>query len=355
MPNQPLLAVVSSGVVSSVGLSAPATFAAIRGGIDAFQNTSYLDAAKLPIVGAMIPRDVLGLPGEADGLTQGGDEKLARMVAMAATECASGFDLGKLALLLVGPEEGRLVFSRGIDACLTACAEAFGQELHEDSRVFQHGSPGLVDALIFARDLLLAQKVKSVLIAGVDSLLGADDIHEGLLERRVLSTGASDGYVPGEAAGCVLVTRPAERPVGAASCLFVAGLGTSSESCTLAARRRSTGVGLSTAIRQALGQAGVSAHEVHARFADVTAEPYFFEEASYAWGRLLRAASPVGHKLHTPVTRLGHVGAAMGPLLLAFVLDEVRRGLRPLPNALIHLSTSGAARAAALLVASYSG
>lgn len=355
MPNEPLVAVSSFGVVSSLGLTAPATFAALRGGVDAYSQTHFLDQAHVPISGAVIPRDVLGLPNEVDGAIQGGDEKLTEMVRSAVVECATGVSLGKTALLIVGPEEERTVFSRGMDACFSACEKALETQFHEGSRAFSSGSPGLSEALITARDLLQSRQVKSVLLVGVDSLLSTGDMHEGILDGRILSWGTSDGYIPGEAAACVLLTRPSDRAENAPPCVFVSGIGAGTESRTLHEKKRSTGVGLAAAIKQALSQAGVGAHDVYLRYADVTAEPYFFEEASYAWSRLLRAPSPPGYKMVTPVTRLGHVGAAIGPLLLALIVDEVRRGYRPQPIALIHLSTPGSARAAVLTVASNQG
>ncbi|MBK8255873.1 MAG: hypothetical protein IPK82_24800 [Polyangiaceae bacterium] len=355
MPNEPIVAVSSLGVVSSLGLTAPTTFAALRGGVDAYNQTYFLDHAHQRISGAVIPRDVLGLPNEVDGAVQGGDEKLTEMVRSAVVECAAGVSLGKTALLIVGPEEDRTVFSRGIEGCFAVCEKALGLQFHEGSRSFCSGSPGLADALVTARDLLHSRQVKSVLLVGVDSLLSTGDMHEGLLDGRILSWGTSDGYIPGEAAACVLLTRPADRPENAPPCVFVSGIGAATESRTLHDRKRSTGVGLAAAMKQALSQAGVGAHDVYLRYADVTAEPYFFEEASYAWSRVIRAPSPSGYKMITPVTRLGYVGAAMGPLLLALIVDEVRRGYRPHPIALIHLSNAGAARAAVLTIASNQG
>ncbi len=356
MSAQPPLTIVSSGVVCSVGLSAPAVFAAIRASITNFKETHFLDQIGQPILGAAVPTRVLGFPEEADGSIAGGDDKLAQMLAMAVAECAGvtgGNDLGVTALLIVAPEEGRLVFSHdGLRRCFTACEAALDRKLHEESRVVQTGSTGLVDALLHARDLLTSHKVQSVLVAGVDSLLGPEDIHEGLMDGRLLVSGSSDGFIPGEAAACVLVTRSAGKSARRAPVLSIAGLGKAEETRSLQGRARSSGAGLAKAMRQALSEAGLPAHEVHARYADVSAEAYFFEEASYGWTRLLRGPSPEGYKLLTPVTRVGHIGAAMGPLILAMVLDEARRGFAAGPNTLVHLSSSGAPRGALVVIAS---
>ncbi|WP_437873400.1 hypothetical protein [Sorangium sp. So ce363] len=359
MAAKPPISVVSSGVVCSVGLSTAAACAAIRASIDSFAETQFIDRLGEPILGAPIPPGALELPDEADGATLGGDGRLARMFALAASECleqVGGLDVARTCLLILGPEEGRPAMPEDMLRRRVATVEsACGRKLHAEARAIQGGSPGLIEALTHARELLASPSIHGVLVAGADSLLDPEEISEALSDERLLTGGSAGGFIPGEAAACVLVTRSAEgdaRDVQRAPALSIAGLGMANEPQTLRARQRSRGVGLSRAIRQALEEAGVPADAVHARYADISGEPYFFEEASYAWTRVLRGPSPPGHKLFTPVTRVGHIGAAMAPLLLAIALDDARNGRAAGPNTLVHLSCSAAPRGALLLVAS---
>lgn len=344
------MAIVSAGIVCSVGLTLPTSFAAIRAAISRFRETNFVDRAGQPIVGAVVPSNRLRLASDADGAIVGGEDKMARMLAMTVDECVGGAEPGETALMLVTPEADRAVLTNGgIRRCFTACETVLGRSVHRSSRAMQAGSPGVVDALMGARDLLLAGVVRSVLVAGLDNLLDASAIHEALVERRLLTSDNKSGFVPGEASACLLVRRAGDDLVPGRASLTVGGLGRAEEACTMQARARSTGVGLAKAMVQALTEGGLSAHDVHARFADISAEEYFFEEASYAWTRLLRAPSPAGYRLFTPVARVGHVGAAMGPLMLAIALEQARKGLSPGPNALIHLSSSGTSRGAVLV------
>lgn len=356
MPAQMPLTVVSSGVVCSLGLSAPAALAAIRASLDNFKETEFIDDLGFPIVGAAIPSGALDLPEEAAGFRVGGDARLARMFVLAATEClraAGGADIARTPVLLLGPESPRLASSPDrMQRRLAVFERALGRPLHPESSFTRSGSPGLVEALFRARELLSSTAIPAVLVAGADSFLNPGDINDALSDERLLTSGCSDGFIPGEAAACLLVTRGPGKDARSAGALTITGLGSADESETRQADLCSRGVGLASAIRKALDEAGLPAHAMHARYTDISAEPYFFEESSYAWTRVLRRPSPPGYKMFTPVTRVGHVGCAMGPLLLAIVLDEARRGRAAGPNTLVHLSSSGAARGALLAVAS---
>src|SRR5690242_9323167 len=76
MSNQPL-AVLKTGLVTAVGLTAPASCAAIRAKVTNPQETRFLDATGTPIMGCSVPLDRPWRPGK----------KLATMAAMAIEEC----------------------------------------------------------------------------------------------------------------------------------------------------------------------------------------------------------------------------------------------------------------------------
>lgn len=359
------IAVVSAGVVSSIGLTAASTCAAIRASFDNFQETHFVDEVNESLLGAPVTPGLLGLEQEADGSILGGEVKLARMFVRAATECvlaAGGIDATVTALLLLGPESSRPGFSiEKLERCYVACEEAVGKSFHDASRILQGGSPGLAHALIYARQLLIEGKVNKVLIAGIDSLLNTEDINDALANERLLSSNNADGFIPGEAAACVLVTRldqvaptiplPGGGSAPRPAVLTVAGVGVAEESALLQDHQPSRGLALAHAMRNALEEAQQPAHAIHARWSDISAESYFFEEASYAWSRVLRVRSPEGYGFHTPMNRVGHVGAAMGPMILAALLDGARKAWAEGPAALIQLSSAGAPRGAIVTLA----
>ncbi|QDQ27519.1 hypothetical protein FNU76_14780 [Chitinimonas arctica] len=361
------LSVIASGAVSSIGLSAASTCAAIRASLNNFRETHFVDSKGEPVLGAMVPTAVL-TGTEDDEVIQGGPDKLAAMFVRAVRECseaAGGIDPAQTALLLVGPEGSR----PGVDEALLrhvfdTCQATAGMAFHAASRITQVGTPGLAVMLKYSRELLAAPQesgVQAVLIAGLDSLLNGNDIRQALQEGRILTSANADGFIPGEACACILVVRSdaalaRRRADGredepAAAILRLRGIGLAQESATLSSRQPSRGRGLATAIAQALGEAELQAHDVHNRMSDATAESYFFEEASYAWTRLLRQRSPEGYLFTTPMNRVGHIGAAMGPLTLVLALDQVRKQWAAGENILIHLSSNSSPRAALVLTA----
>lgn len=75
-----VLSIVASGMVSAVGLSAPASCAAIRCALDNFQETRFIDQGGEWLVGAPVM-----LPEPSSGYAQ-----LVGMAAMAIAECVAG-------------------------------------------------------------------------------------------------------------------------------------------------------------------------------------------------------------------------------------------------------------------------
>jgi 3-oxoacyl-[acyl-carrier-protein] synthase-1 len=133
--------------------------------------------------------------------------------------------------------------------------------------------------------------------------------------------------------------------------LSVAGLGLAQETQTLDAGKASRGQALGAAMRQALAEAGLGAQALHTRLSDASAESYFFEDASYAWSRVQRVRSPDGYRFTTPANRVGHVGAAAGPLMLALALDAARKQWAEGPHTMLQLSSAGPERGAIVVSA----
>src|SRR5688572_5963530 len=77
----PRLAVTRTGMVTGVGLSAPASCAAIRCALDNFQQTRFMDHAGEWLMGSQVPLD---RPWR-------GDTKLVKMATQAIRECLEGY------------------------------------------------------------------------------------------------------------------------------------------------------------------------------------------------------------------------------------------------------------------------
>src|SRR5579862_5893999 len=94
------LAVLNTGFVTSVGLSSPATCAAIRAGLTNPCDTEFLDSRRRPIIGHRVP---IGQPTRAQ-------DRLVNMAALAIDECLAGVprvDWAQIPLFLCVAERDR--------------------------------------------------------------------------------------------------------------------------------------------------------------------------------------------------------------------------------------------------------
>ncbi|HEX7967738.1 MAG TPA: hypothetical protein VF502_05930, partial [Stellaceae bacterium] len=163
MTAQPL-AIVGSGMVSGVGLSAPASCAAIRCGIANFSETRFVDAAGEWIIGSSVPLDP----------PCWGQERLLDMLARAVLECIGslGAAPGTLPLLLCVAERDRPGRTDRVEYELFAeLQQRLQYRFHPTSAILPYGRVSIVAALMQARKLIHEQNQSHVLVAGVDSLL----------------------------------------------------------------------------------------------------------------------------------------------------------------------------------------
>ncbi len=194
-----VLSIVASGMVSAVGLSAPASCAAIRCALDNFQETRFIDQGGEWLVGAPVM-----LPEPSSGYAQ-----LVGMAAMAIAECVAGLpaeDIREMPLLLGVAEVDRPGRLAGLEQpLLQAIEERLGYRFHERSCVIPRGRVSAAVALLNARKLI-EQGCSKVLIAGVDSYLTAATLAAYQERDRLLGSHCQDGFIPGEGAAAVLVT-----------------------------------------------------------------------------------------------------------------------------------------------------
>jgi 3-oxoacyl-[acyl-carrier-protein] synthase-1 len=345
-PYAPDLRVVAAGAVTSVGNTLPTTSAALLAALDHFADRHFRDEVGEPIPGASF---TVTNDSDAAGIRVGGAEKLGRAVAWAVEECLRGAGIvlplpAGVPLLFLGDDTRPAPLVETAHLCHAACARFFAEPQNLHMQAFTAGEVGCVQALR-AADQLLADGAPYVVIAAVDTWLRVPDITQGLRQRRLLVNGNAFGFVPGEGAAAILLAGPqSPLPTARRPQLRLLGLGLGEESATLLDDVPCYGRGMAGAIRDALAQAGWAAHDVHLRLSDCAGEAYFSEELSYAWGRVLREAQPLGNDYIQVATRIGHVGAAFGPLLLAHLWQLAQWQKVPGPRALIHLSSAQSAR-----------
>jgi 3-oxoacyl-[acyl-carrier-protein] synthase I len=331
------LAILHSGLVTSVGLTTEAACAAIRASVTNHSQTRFYDSDGEWITGAQVPMDN---PAR-------GRERLLAMLELAIDECLEPYDVSQMRqtpLLLCVAEPQRAGRLDGLDTfLLSELRKRRPSLIHPGlSGVIAHGRVGAGLALSHARTLLNDHAF--VLVAASDSLLLGPTLAALEANDRLLTSQNSNGFVPGEAAGALLVGRAPS----AGSHLVCEGIGFAQEHAVENGDEPLRADGLTDAIRLALGDAGCELHDLDFRITDNSGEQYYFKEAALALNRILRRRKEEFDIWH-PAECVGEVGAAIGPIALAVALTACRKAYSPGDRVLFHSGNDAGQRCAAVL------
>jgi 3-oxoacyl-[acyl-carrier-protein] synthase-1 len=331
------LAISGTGLVTSVGLSAPATCAAIRAKLANPTETHFLSAAGEFILAHEAPID---RPSR-------GRARLGGMAVMAIEEAMANLprpDWSGLPLLLCVAEHDRPGREEGLDDLLFGEIEAsLGVTFADSSEVIAAGRASVGLALERARLLMDAGDHSGVLIVATDSLLTGETLDALQRAGRLLSEEQSDGFMPGEAAGAVFVSRP--LPGSRLLCL---GIGRAVEPAPLGSGEPLRAEGLTRAVTAAMTDAGVRIEDMDLRLADLSGEQYYFKEASLMVTRVLRRRKAEFDLWH-PAESVGEAGAAIGAVMVAVAEAACRKGYAPGPSILAHVTNDSGTRVAFVL------
>ncbi len=334
------LAIGSYGLVTGVGLDAPSSCAAIRCAIDKFQETRFMDSGGEWILASEV---MLEQPWR-------GKTKLIKMLVSAVKECLARDARVKpeatpLLLCLAEPDRAGRVIDDDNQFFHELCTE-LGFEFHAKSRVIPQGHVGFATALLRARSLIQEGIAAQVLIAGVDGFLVGSTLAHYEEHERLLTSQNSNGFIPGEAAGAVLVQAPVNSSNSQLLCL---GIGYGNEQSTVYSEDTPLrGDGMAQAIRSALSEAGCDMGATDFRITDISGEQYAFKEAALALLRVLRQRKEF-YDLWHPADCVGEVGAAIGPVILSVLLAAMNKGYSPGNNVLAHFANDEGKRAAMVL------
>jgi 3-oxoacyl-[acyl-carrier-protein] synthase-1 len=333
------LAILASGMVTSVGLSAPATCAAIRCGLDNNQETRFMDQSGEWISAAMVP-----LEQPWRGLA-----KLKHMVVSAIRECLSVLDADipttMIPLFLCVAEENRPGRLQGLDAqFLNAVQDELGVTFHPQSAIIAEGRIGPVQAI---RQMTAQQQARYCIVAGVDSFLTAGTLRAYEERMRLLTEQNSNGFIPGEAGAAVLV---GQRDSG----LMIRGIGFGKEAAHIESEEPLRADGLVKVINEALADAKLDNGDIDLKIFDANGEQYIFKEAALAKIRIFREPKKEFDIWH-PAECTGEVGAATVPIMLGVTLAASIKKYTPGNRILCHLGNDDGRRAAMIICSETTG
>jgi 3-oxoacyl-[acyl-carrier-protein] synthase-1 len=208
-----------------------------------------------------------------------------------------------------------------------------------ESRLIAAGRVSVAVALQHARTLVYEGPHAEVLIVFADSLLCSETLEFYDDEDRLLSPRNSNGFIPGEGGGALLVGRPAGR-----SELVCAGIGFAVESAHIRSDKPLRAEALAQAHKAAFIEGAYRIDDVKFRVCDLSGEHYYFKEAALAWSRLWRAHVDEPEVWH-PAESTGIAGAALGGVCVALTHSAFVKGYAPGDGVLIHFSDDTGQRA----------
>ncbi|MFZ6675230.1 hypothetical protein [Undibacterium sp. Xuan67W] len=361
------IAILRTGAVTSVGLNAPSTFAAMRARLNNFEETAFLDSKGEPVSAGIVE---LGAD-DADNVNNvhlGSLDKQITMLAQAVRECLQALpelDISKIPLLLCVAEVTRPGRLANLEQSLTAGLEQAMQcQFAAQSATYAYGQTSGVFALNAAFELLKTHPL--ILIAGVDSYLNIATLKAMHEKNRVFASDNQNGFIPGEAACALLVGHPdsaqhilprysnvqtqqipqiqqAKQTPGAS--LFCTGLGIARETAVIGGTAPNKAKGLSDATKVALKALPGKASDIGLRISGQSSEDFYAKEFAIANSRSNVSATP----LWTLADSLGETGAAAGPLAIGWAYASGHKGYLPASNLLCLLASDEGERAAAIL------
>jgi 3-oxoacyl-[acyl-carrier-protein] synthase-1 len=323
------------GLVTAVGLSAAESCAALRAKITNPTETRFIDSN-----GAWIMAHQVQLAQPWRGLT-----KLAKMAAMAIDEALEGVPRNEwrsLPLLLCVAERARPGRLDGLDDRLfQLVVDELDATFADESAVIAMGRVSGAVAFTKARELISRRKAGRVLIAAADSLLTWPTLSHYEREGRLLTARNSNGFMPGEGAGALLVGPP-HGEVGELLCT---GVGFGHEHAHVLSEEPLRADGLSQAVKAALADAAERQPDTHFRVCDLSGEQYYFKEASLTMSRVRPYRGDVPELWH-PAESTGETGAVSALVCLAVSASAARKAYAPGARALLHFANDAGERAA---------
>ena len=329
------LAITGVGMVTGVGLNAPASCAAIRCAIDNFQETRFMDNGGEWIRGCEVR---LAQPWR-------GKTKLLKMAAAAIGECLSKNKqiVPKATPLLLCLSEherkGRVIDND--NQFFIDLQDELGVEFHEKSRIIAKGHVAISVAFKHAQQLIHELNIKQVMIAATDSLLVAPTLIYYEENERLLTSQNSNGFIPGEAGAALVVEPVFPKQEGQLVCR---GLGFAVEKAHVDSEEPLRADGLTAAIKESLGDAGAGESILDFKITDISGEQYYFKEASLAFSRIDRTKREEFDIWH-PADCIGEVGAGIGVVMIAVLKAACEKGYNKGKHILIHLGTDDGKRA----------
>lgn len=330
--------VISGGICCAIGYNAAATNCALRAGLDHFQESEFTDGGGNAIRVARLDKSF-----------EWGSVRQARWLKHAIQESLTSIsaeEQQKIPIILMTGDTDRLLQSGVAELTeIKLIRELISHPFPNGSAIVAGGRGAFGRGLSLAHEILSSGPAKKVLVAGLDSYLNTSDITNYLECDRLLTADNSDGFIPGEAAAAIVLEIASDsKKCGG---LHIVGWGQANEDGRPDGSRPSRAKGLSAAMRRALERVGLSLSDLAFRISDQNGESFFAKDAANAITRVVDSGGSIPDIL-TTADCTGEIGAATGPLMLAWMLHYLSDQDAAGTHGMLHLASDEGERCAVI-------
>jgi 3-oxoacyl-[acyl-carrier-protein] synthase-1 len=355
MTSPPQAEVLAVGLVTPVGLRAPAVAAALRAGINRLRESDvrgrrfhrlvmgWIGEEHLPSLESSVEVAIHALPTRT--------HRMLRLAAPPLQEALAGWKHAPPPLLLALPDvhfPGSGPVDTGFLRHLMVQANVRLDT--RQSRIFRNGRAGGLLALRHGLELLKMRKAPAICVGGVDTYFDLRLLAELDAQDRLMTEGVTDGFFPGEGAAFLLLgASGVAASLGQPPLARLAGVAEGFERGHLYSDAPHTGDGLADALRNLFASLPSGMPRVACVYAGLNGENFWAKD----WGvARLRNAQHFEEncRIEHPVEYIGDPGAALGTLLVGVAAIGLHRGYLA-PPCLVWCASDREERAAALLQA----
>ncbi len=326
------LYIAGIGMVTPVGFDFTSTVAAVEAGINRFQESEYFGKSMKPFTMSLIPRDVL--PRISFKLNQVEDSTIQMGIMLQTSDIA----LNQIEPLkaMDSPPPLFLACPEGYAECASTVSPRFIEYLMKQtdanietstSRIIGTGRAGVIDAVDLAFKYLQQMEGDYVLVGGADSYQEEDLLTFLDRDDRIAAEEVLNGFIPGEAAGFLLLTRNRQNAmVWGDGVISLSQPGIEAEKGHMYSEASYLGDGLATAIKKSL--VAHKGEKISTLYSSMNGEQFWSKELGVALLRNKESLSD-DYAFEHPADCLGDIGAASGAVLIGLASAQLARSGSP--------------------------
>lgn len=336
------------GMLTPVGFDTPSSCAAIKAGISAYTISDYRTQAGKQVTLSGIPDGVfseMDIEIDEGEFYSGHLDHIIRMSIFAIKEALLNHNINKpIPFIFSLQEPHKNVTPVNTETLMANFVEQCKFPLdHNKTHFLSAGRASGILGLELAMRYLNEQNEDYVLLGGADSYWSSS--HIGLLDKdeRLNVAGSTDGFVPGEAACYILLTRhPTKALNNAGNIVSLSAPGTGHESGHLGSEQPYLGEGLDQAVKQALKD--YTQGNITKIYNSMNGESHWAKEFGVISIRNKAHFSDSMQVIH-PAQNYGDLGAGTGTMLIGVAAHELLKQTQQNTH-LVYASSDSAWRAA---------